>query len=249
MGENKKGSSSGGHLLSKESLASFYSHIRCAGSLGEEKQASPTYLPSISIGGNGKSWEMVEFSSGVKGIALNLENENVRIAVFGSDTAIKEGDLVKRTGSIIDVPAGKAMLGHMVDNGVQVRRMMGSGRWKGKIEEMHWKIWCITMRTQQRELWEALRMAEDTPVVEAGIKVEFSEEKGAGFEKRGNREDVENGRLYSDEDSMLESVMSEDATREALRTAEDTPVVEAGIKVEFSEEEGAIESDVALDFK
>ncbi|KAL0297879.1 UNVERIFIED_CONTAM: ATP synthase subunit alpha, mitochondrial [Sesamum angustifolium] len=58
---------------------------------------------------------MVEFSSGVKGIALNLENENVGIVVFGSDTAIKEGDLVKRTGSIVDVPAGKAMLGRVVD--------------------------------------------------------------------------------------------------------------------------------------
>jgi len=46
---------------------------------------------------------------------------------------------------------------------------------------------------------------------------------------------------------MLESVMSEDATREALGTAEDRPVVGAGIKVEFSEEEGAVESDVALD--
>ncbi|KAH0447375.1 hypothetical protein IEQ34_023798 [Dendrobium chrysotoxum] len=53
--------------------------------------------------------EMVEFASGVKGIALNLENENVGIVVFGSDTAMKEGDLVKRTGSIVDVPAGKAM--------------------------------------------------------------------------------------------------------------------------------------------
>ncbi|KAK4381036.1 ATP synthase subunit alpha, mitochondrial [Sesamum angolense] len=51
----------------------------------------------------------------VKGIALNLENENVGIVVFGSDTAIKEGDLVKRTGSIVDVPAGKAMLGRVVD--------------------------------------------------------------------------------------------------------------------------------------
>nr|ULQ69123.1 ATP synthase subunit 1 [Cyperus glomeratus]ULQ69148.1 ATPase subunit 1 [Cyperus michelianus]WQM73822.1 ATP synthase subunit 1 [Cyperus rotundus]WRH36834.1 ATP synthase F1 subunit alpha [Cyperus stolonifer] len=59
--------------------------------------------------------EMVEFASGVKGIALNLENENVGIVVFGSDTAIKEGDLVKRTGSIMDVPAGKAMLGRVVD--------------------------------------------------------------------------------------------------------------------------------------
>ncbi|CAN1778872.1 ATP synthase subunit alpha, mitochondrial [Linum perenne] len=59
--------------------------------------------------------EMVEFASGVKGIALNLENESVGIVVFGSDTAIKEGDLVKRTGSIVDVLAGKAMLGRVVD--------------------------------------------------------------------------------------------------------------------------------------
>ncbi|XVF82766.1 hypothetical protein PTKIN_Ptkin16aG0075700 [Pterospermum kingtungense] len=59
--------------------------------------------------------EMVEFASSVKGIALNLENENVGIVVFGSDTAIKEGDLVKRTGSIVDVPMGKAMLGRVVD--------------------------------------------------------------------------------------------------------------------------------------
>ncbi|GAB4844462.1 hypothetical protein Ancab_037828 [Ancistrocladus abbreviatus] len=58
---------------------------------------------------------MVEFTSGVKGIALNLENENVGIVVFGSDTSIKEGDLVKRTGSIVDVPIGKAMLRHVVD--------------------------------------------------------------------------------------------------------------------------------------
>nr|YP_009907489.1 Atp1 [Brassica rapa]QLI54033.1 Atp1 [Brassica rapa] len=59
--------------------------------------------------------EMVLFANGVKGMALNLENENVGIVVFGGDTAIKEGDLVKRTGSIVDVPAGKAMLGRVVD--------------------------------------------------------------------------------------------------------------------------------------
>jgi F-type H+-transporting ATPase subunit alpha len=59
--------------------------------------------------------EMVEFASGVKGIALNLENENVGIVVFGNDVAIKEGDLVKRTGSIVDVPVGKALLGRVVD--------------------------------------------------------------------------------------------------------------------------------------
>jgi len=48
-------------------------------------------------------------------MALNLENENVGIVIFGSDTAIKEGDIVKHTGSIVDVPVGKALLGHMVD--------------------------------------------------------------------------------------------------------------------------------------
>ncbi|MCO5559752.1 hypothetical protein L7F22_013354 [Adiantum nelumboides] len=58
---------------------------------------------------------MVEFASGVKGMALNLENKNVGIVIFGSDTAIKEGDMVKRTGSIVDVPVGKAMLGCVVD--------------------------------------------------------------------------------------------------------------------------------------
>ena len=58
---------------------------------------------------------MVEFACSVKGIALKLEIKNVGIVVFGSDTAIKEGDLVKRTGSIVDVPAGKAMLGRVVD--------------------------------------------------------------------------------------------------------------------------------------
>lgn len=58
---------------------------------------------------------MVEFASGVKGMALNSENENVGIVISGSDTAIKEGDMVKRTGSIVDVPVGKAMLGCVVD--------------------------------------------------------------------------------------------------------------------------------------
>jgi len=59
--------------------------------------------------------KMVEFASGVKGMALNLENENVGIVIFGSDTAIKEGDIVKRTRSIVDVPIGKALLGCVVD--------------------------------------------------------------------------------------------------------------------------------------
>ena len=59
--------------------------------------------------------EMVEFASGVKGMASNSENENVGIVISGSDTAIKEGDMVKRTGSIVDVPVGKAMSGCVVD--------------------------------------------------------------------------------------------------------------------------------------
>ncbi len=59
--------------------------------------------------------EMVEFARGVKGMALNLENENVGIVIFGSDTAIKERNTVKRTRSIMDVPVGKALLGHVVD--------------------------------------------------------------------------------------------------------------------------------------
>jgi proton translocating ATP synthase F1 alpha subunit len=59
--------------------------------------------------------EMVEFSMGIKGMALNLENDNVGVVVFGSDTEIKEGDIVKRTGSIVDVPVGKGMLGRVVD--------------------------------------------------------------------------------------------------------------------------------------
>jgi len=58
---------------------------------------------------------MVEFSMGIKGMALNLENDNVGVVIFGSDTEIKEGDIVKRTGSIVDVPVGKGMLGRVVD--------------------------------------------------------------------------------------------------------------------------------------
>jgi len=59
--------------------------------------------------------EMVEFASGVKGMALNLENDNVGVVCFGSDTEIGEGDVVKRTGSIVDVPVGRGMLGRVVD--------------------------------------------------------------------------------------------------------------------------------------
>merc|ERR1712130_365922 len=59
--------------------------------------------------------EMVEFSSGVRGMALNLEPDNVGVTVFGSDALIKEGDIVKRTGQIVDVPVGPELLGRVVD--------------------------------------------------------------------------------------------------------------------------------------
>ena len=54
---------------------------------------------------------MVEFSSGLKGMALNLEPDNVGVVVFGNDKEIKEGDVVKRTGAIVDVPVGNELLG------------------------------------------------------------------------------------------------------------------------------------------
>lgn len=59
--------------------------------------------------------EMVDFPGGVKGMALNLENEHVGIVLFGSDSFIFEGSLVKRTGTIVDVPVGKGLLGRVVD--------------------------------------------------------------------------------------------------------------------------------------
>src|SRR5687768_8549264 len=59
--------------------------------------------------------EMVEFANGVKGMALNLEADNVGVVIFGSDSEIKEGDVVKRTGTIVDVPVGRGLLGRVVD--------------------------------------------------------------------------------------------------------------------------------------
>jgi len=64
---------------------------------------------------NVQAGEMVEFENGIRGMALNLESDNVGIVIFGSDRDIKEGQTVKRTGSIVDVPTGKEMLGRVVD--------------------------------------------------------------------------------------------------------------------------------------
>lgn len=64
---------------------------------------------------NVQAGELVEFPGGIKGMALNLEADNVGVVIFGSDRAIKEGDTVKRTGAIVDVPVGPELLGRVVD--------------------------------------------------------------------------------------------------------------------------------------
>jgi F-type H+-transporting ATPase subunit alpha len=64
---------------------------------------------------NVQAGEMVEFPGGIKGMALNLETDNVGVVIFGSDSQIKEGDTVKRTGTIVDVPVGRGLLGRVVD--------------------------------------------------------------------------------------------------------------------------------------
>jgi len=64
---------------------------------------------------NVQAGEMVEFPGGIRGMALNLEHDNVGVVIFGSDRDIKEGDTVKRTGAIVDVPVGKGLLGRVGD--------------------------------------------------------------------------------------------------------------------------------------
>ncbi|MCO5070301.1 MAG: F0F1 ATP synthase subunit alpha [Rhizobiaceae bacterium] len=64
---------------------------------------------------NVQAGEMVEFPGGIRGMALNLETDNVGVVIFGADRDIKEGDTVKRTGAIVDVPVGPEMLGRVVD--------------------------------------------------------------------------------------------------------------------------------------
>ena len=84
--------------------------------------------------------EMVEFPGGIRGMALNLEADNVGVVIFGDDRGIKEGDTVKRTGAIVEVPVGKGLLGRVVDalgnpidgkgpikaDGAQARRRQGA---------------------------------------------------------------------------------------------------------------------------
>ena len=84
------------------------SKVRCLNLLNLQCLASSRRVFSIAE-------EMVEFSSGVRGMCLNLEADNVGVSIFGNDRAIKEGDTVKRTGQIVDVPVGPELLGRVVD--------------------------------------------------------------------------------------------------------------------------------------
>ena len=74
---------------------------------------------------NVQAGELVEFPGGIKGMALNLETDNVGVVIFGTDRGIKEGDTVKRTGSIVDTPVGKGLLGRVVDASGQSDRRQG----------------------------------------------------------------------------------------------------------------------------
>jgi len=86
---------------------------------------------------NVQAGEMVEFSGGIKGMALNLENDNVGVVIFGDDKNIKEGDTVKRTGSIVDVPVGKELLGRVVDglgNPIDGKGALDKGLKRNRVE-------------------------------------------------------------------------------------------------------------------
>ena len=86
---------------------------------------------------NVQAGEMVEFADGSKGMALNLESGNVGVVIFGDDRAIKEGDTVKRTGSIVDVPVGKELLGRVVDglgNPIDGKGALDKGLKRNRVE-------------------------------------------------------------------------------------------------------------------
>ena len=86
---------------------------------------------------NVQAGEMVEFADGSKGMALNLESDNVGVVIFGDDRAIKEGDTVKRTGSIVDVPVGKELLGRVVDglgNPIDGKGALDKGLKRNRVE-------------------------------------------------------------------------------------------------------------------
>ncbi len=86
---------------------------------------------------NVQAGEMVEFADGSKGMALNLESENVGVVIFGDDRNVKEGDVVKRTGNIVDTPVGKELLGRVVDglgNPIDGKGPLDKGIKKSRVE-------------------------------------------------------------------------------------------------------------------
>ena len=86
---------------------------------------------------NVQAGEMVEFKDGSKGMALNLESDNVGIVIFGEDKSIKEGDTVKRTGTIVDAPVGKELLGRVVDalgNPIDGKEALKKGTKRKRVE-------------------------------------------------------------------------------------------------------------------
>merc|ERR1712018_1024265 len=90
--------------------------------------------------------EMVEFDSGIKGMALNLEPDNVGIVVFGNDREIKEGDIVRGTGAIVDVPVGPELLGRVVD--ALGNALDGKGPIEGAENK---KLYCIYVAVGQKQ--------------------------------------------------------------------------------------------------
>ncbi|KAH9935067.1 ATP synthase F1 alpha subunit [Amylocystis lapponica] len=84
-------------------------------SILESRIAGSSVGANVEETGRVLTEEMVEFSSGVRGMCLNLEADNVGVSIFGNDRLIKEGDTVKRTGQIVDVPVGPELLGRVVD--------------------------------------------------------------------------------------------------------------------------------------
>ena len=97
----------------KQQLASFTSKVE-AYEIGTVLNVGDGIARVYGLA-NVMAGELVEFSDGTKGVALNLEEDNVGIAIFGKDSHIKEGDEVKRTGKIASVPAGDELLGRIVD--------------------------------------------------------------------------------------------------------------------------------------
>ncbi len=96
---------------------------------------------------NVQAGEMVEFSESIKGMALNLESDNVGIVIFGDDRSIKEGDVVKRTGAIVDVNVGKKLLGRVVD--ALGNPIDGKGELEKKLEKKRLRV-----KTTGKKTWQ-----------------------------------------------------------------------------------------------